>query len=123
MQTIVNQSNEPLTAPSVTGANPQLVRGEIARWLREYIANLLALDPATIDGRITFDRYGLDSSAAVGMTGDLAGWLGYEVDAAAPYDYPSIDSLSHALASDEQLCVAFAAARASDSSQGANAGE
>ena len=46
---------------------------------------------------IPFDRYGLDSSAAVGMTGDLEDWLGKEVEPILLYDYPTIETLARHL--------------------------
>ena len=75
----------------------------IVAWLVDYLAELLALEPGEIDTETPFNRYGLDSSAAVGMTGDLAGWLHYDVDPASVYDYPSIGQLAASLASDPQV--------------------
>ncbi|MEL6606584.1 MAG: acyl carrier protein, partial [Cyanobacteria bacterium J06614_10] len=36
---------------------------------------------------------GLDSSAAIGLTGDLEDWLGQSVDPTLLYDYPTVDAL------------------------------
>ena len=66
---------------------------DVQGWIVAYLSNLLETDPDNIDTSITFDRYGLDSAAAVGMTGDLEDWLGIEVDPTALYDYPTIESL------------------------------
>jgi len=79
----------PQRHPSVT---------EAQMWLTNYLADLLKLDPGEIDTTTTFDAYGLDSTAAVGLTGDLEEWLGFEVDPAAPYDYPTIEALAQHLA-------------------------
>ncbi|MEM6610979.1 MAG: acyl carrier protein [Cyanobacteria bacterium P01_C01_bin.72] len=67
---------------------------EIQTWTVSYLAELLEIKPDEIDVTIPFDRYGLDSSAAVGMTGDLEEWLGYELDPTLIYDYPTIKSLA-----------------------------
>lgn len=71
---------------------------EIEDWTVAYIADLLEIDPEEIDPALPFDRYGLDSSAAVGLTGDLEDWLGIEIDPTLLYDYPTIDSLAKYLA-------------------------
>ena len=71
---------------------------EIEDWTVAYIADLLEIDPEEIDTALPFDRYGLDSSAAVGLTGDLEDWLGREVDPTLLYDYPTIESLAKYLA-------------------------
>ena len=70
----------------------------IVAWLREYIAGILGVPVEKIDSDASFQQLGLDSSAAVGMTGDLADWLGIEIDPAAAYDYPSIGALAGRLA-------------------------
>ncbi len=69
----------------------------IQAWLVSYLAELLEIEPDEIDVRITFERYGLDSSAAVIMTGDLEEWLGYELDPTLIYDYPTIEALARHL--------------------------
>ena len=66
---------------------------EIQAWIVSYLAELLEVDPDEVDVTIPFDRYGLDSAAAVGLTGDLEEWLGHEVDPTVLYDYPTITSL------------------------------
>jgi acyl carrier protein len=71
---------------------------DIRRWLTAYVAKLLESDEDSVDVTVPFERFGLDSSAAVGMTGDLEEWLGLELDPTLPYDYPTIDALSRHLA-------------------------
>jgi acyl carrier protein len=66
---------------------------ELQDWLVSYLAELLDIELAEIDVTLTFDRYGLDSSAAIAMTGDLADWLGAELDPTLIYDYPTIEAL------------------------------
>ncbi|MBV8882511.1 MAG: acyl carrier protein [Chroococcidiopsidaceae cyanobacterium CP_BM_RX_35] len=66
---------------------------EIQDWIVAYLAELLEIQPEEVDITIPFDRYGLDSSAAVGLTGDLEDWLGEEVDPTLLYDYPTVESL------------------------------
>ncbi|KJH71678.1 acyl carrier protein [Aliterella atlantica] len=66
---------------------------EIQDWIVNYLADLLEIEPDEVDVTIPFDRYGLDSSAAVGMTGDLETWLGRELDPTLLYDYPTVEAL------------------------------
>ncbi|MGF1589152.1 MAG: acyl carrier protein [Pleurocapsa sp.] len=70
---------------------------ELQTWMIEYVAELLEVEPDKIDVAIAFDRYGLDSSAAVGLAGDLEDWLERELDPTLLYDYPTIGSLSEHL--------------------------
>ena len=80
------------------GQNQKLPsKAEIKTWIVNYIADLLEVEPSKIDGSIPFDRYGLDSSAAVGLAGDLEDWLDEELDPTMLYDYPTIDSLTEHL--------------------------
>lgn len=66
---------------------------EIQVWIVSYLADLLKVDSEEIEVTIPFDRYGLDSSAAVGLTGDLEDWLGCELDPTLLYDYPTVEAL------------------------------
>jgi len=70
---------------------------EIETWIVDYVAELLEVEPDKIDVTIPFDRYGLDSSAAVGLAGDLEDWLDEELDPTMLYDYPTIESLTQHL--------------------------
>ncbi|MBD3884958.1 acyl carrier protein [Phormidium tenue FACHB-886] len=71
---------------------------EIQAWIVSYLAELLEIEPDDIDVTISFDQYGLDSAAAVGMTGDLEDWLGRKLDPTLLYDYPTVGSFSRHLA-------------------------
>ena len=72
---------------------------EIQDWIVSYIAELLEVEPELVDPSIPFDRYGLDSSAAYALTGDLEDWFGREIDPTAIYDYPTVEALSEHLSS------------------------
>ncbi len=72
---------------------------DIQEWLESYLAKTLNLDLDEIDIMKPFDGYGLDSSTAITMTGDLEKWLGIEIDPTLAYDYPTIKSLAKELAS------------------------
>ncbi len=83
------------------GAAPPTAQ-EIRTWLVRYVATLFERKESGIDVSVPFERFGLDSSATVGMTGDLEEWLGFELDPTLPYDYPTIDSLSRHLAEESR---------------------
>lgn len=78
---------------------------EITSWLVSYFANLLEICPSEIDLSIPFHRYGIESSAAISMTGDLEEWLGYEFEPTIVYDYPTIITLAQHII--EELQSAF----------------
>lgn len=67
---------------------------EISEWLVSYMAKLTAIDPDQIDTTLPFNNYGIDSTAAAGLSGDLAKWLGLKLKDSAALDHPTIDGLS-----------------------------
>jgi acyl carrier protein len=72
--------------------------GDIGDWMVEYLAELLGMAPAEISTTTSFEVYGLDSTAAVGMSGDLSEWLGLNLDADLAFEFPTIASLAQHLA-------------------------
>lgn len=82
----VNQDSVELTEP------------KIREWLVSYLAELLEIQADKVDVEATFARYGLDSSAAVVLAGDLENWLGKEIEPTILYDYPTIADLAQYLA-------------------------
>ncbi len=78
---------------TLTVKDKEISATEIQDWIVTYLGELLEVDPDDIDVTIPFDRYGLDSSAAVGLTGDLEDWLGKEIDPTLLYDYPTVEAL------------------------------
>lgn len=77
---------------------PLVTEKEIKAWLISYMAELTEMDGDEIDPNLPFERYDLDSSAAVGLTVDLEQWLGRELDPTLLYDYPNIEILAKHLA-------------------------
>ena len=67
---------------------------KIQSWLVEQIADVLSLDPTTIDVKQPLTRYGLDSIDAVTLVGDLEDWLDLELPSTLLWDYPSIEKAS-----------------------------
>jgi myxalamid-type polyketide synthase MxaE and MxaD len=67
-------------------------------WLVARIAATLRVDPATIEAEAPFDSYGLSSTEAVALSGDLQELLGRELPATLVYEYPTISRLARYLA-------------------------
>ena len=71
---------------------------EIQAWLIARIADTLRLKPSDIDVHKPFDSYGMSSTEAVILSGDLEELLGSKLSPTLIYDYPSIAVLSPFLA-------------------------
>jgi len=71
---------------------------EIEEFLVSYLARLLGTPPERISNRVSFSRYGLDSSASIAMTSELSDWLGRDLDPTINYSYPTIAALAKHLA-------------------------
>ena len=76
----------------------QFTSVKIREWIVSYMSNLLEIEPDEVDVETTFARYGLDSSAAIVLTGDLGDWLGIQLDPTLVYDYPTIAAIADYLA-------------------------
>lgn len=91
--------NSEVNTTSIIALKQIPTTAEIQAWIVSYLAELLEVDSEEIDITIPFDRYGLDSSAAVGLTGDLEEWLETEIDPTLLYDYPTVEALVQHLSS------------------------
>ncbi|NJL82099.1 MAG: acyl carrier protein [Chloroflexaceae bacterium] len=88
----------PQITPQSASTKPLPTATTIQTWVAAYIAELLEVEPSEVDTSLPFDRYGLDSSAAVGLTGDLEDWLERKLDPTLLYDYPTVEALAQHLA-------------------------
>ena len=102
---IQNSQNSLVTNSSAvkTDIIKLLTAEEIQAWIVSYLAQLLEIDPDEVDVTITFDQYGLDSSTAIGMTGELEDWMGTQLDPTLLYDYPTIKALAQELAKESKM--------------------
>jgi acyl-CoA synthetase (AMP-forming)/AMP-acid ligase II/acyl carrier protein len=67
---------------------------EIENWLVSHLAMYLKVQPEEIDVSQSFAYYGLDSSVAVSLTGDLAEWLHLkQLDPMLFWEYPNVEAL------------------------------
>src|ERR1700722_20161666 len=69
----------------------------IEKWLVERLSNLLGVDALEIDVREPFASYGMGSTEAVSLSGELGDWLGQKVSADLAYEYPTIETLARHL--------------------------
>lgn len=74
----------------------------IQAWLVAKLSERLGLDSHEIDVREPFSSYGLGSTEAVGLSGELAEWLGRRLSPALAYEYPTIETLARHLAESPQ---------------------
>lgn len=70
---------------------------QISNWLITYVSHLVEMSPEDVATDVTFDSYGIDSTGAAGLSGDLSNWLGCSLNASLIHDYPTIDAVSQYL--------------------------
>ncbi len=80
---------------------PRTTAGEIAGWLAGKLAGPLGIDPADIDVRAPFSRFGLGSLRAVELAGELETRLGRSLSPTLIYEYPTIEALSRFLSGED----------------------
>lgn len=78
---------------------------EIQNWLVAYLAEALEVEPDTIDTSQHLQDYGLDSAAAVGLTGDLGDWLERDLDPTLLVDYTTIEAIAQYLGGTEEVVL------------------
>ncbi len=83
-----------LTAPQQRPRTAETIQS----WLINAISQQLKVAPQEIDTREPFARYGLDSVAAVSLSGELEAWLERRLSPTLTYDYPTIEALTRYLA-------------------------
>jgi acyl transferase domain-containing protein/acyl carrier protein len=69
----------------------------IQAWLVAKLSERLGLESREIDIREPFASYGLGSTEAVTLAGELAEWLGRKLSPALAYEYPTIEALARHL--------------------------
>jgi acyl carrier protein len=97
----MQDSAEPVTIPLARTLGLETGRrangasaAEIESWLVSYLANLLAIPESEVSRTLTFEQFGLDSAAAVAMTGDLARWLGTDLDPNVASKHKTVSALA-----------------------------
>jgi natural product biosynthesis luciferase-like monooxygenase protein len=75
----------------------------IEAWLLAKIAEHLQILPVEINIRQPLAQYGLNSLAAVRISGELQEWLGREFSPTLLYDYPTVEGLARHLADETSV--------------------
>jgi acyl-CoA synthetase (AMP-forming)/AMP-acid ligase II/acyl carrier protein len=92
----------PLPATMASVATSPLMERQtpaaIQRWMVNWLATALKVAPASLDVRLSFADYGLDSLTAVELAEALATTLGVSLSPTLVYEYPTIEALSVYLA-------------------------
>src|SRR5579863_537365 len=70
----------------------------VQTWLVSKLSERLGIEPHEIDIREPLASYGLGSTDAVILAGELAEWLGHKLSPALVYEYPTIEALARHLA-------------------------
>ncbi|MBH8565206.1 acyl carrier protein [Nostoc sp. CENA67] len=71
---------------------------QISKWIKTYLADILEVEAEKIDENYEFERFGLNSSAAVSLVGDLEEWLGFELSPSLFFEFNTIAQVSTYLA-------------------------
>ncbi len=77
----------------------------IQAWLVARVSETLGIAPQEIDVREPFVSYGLGSTEAVSLAGELAEWLERKLSPALVYEYPTIEALALHLATSPDVPV------------------
>jgi acyl carrier protein len=67
---------------------------DFEQWLCGVLGELLDIPPDKVDVATHFDRYGLDSSAAISLTEMIGRYIGKTLEPTLLYEYPSIRALA-----------------------------
>jgi len=67
---------------------------ELEHWLAAHVGDLVDIPTKDVDVQARFDRYGIDSAAAVGVTLDLESHLGRDFSPTLLYEHPTIERLA-----------------------------
>ena len=81
----------------------------IEKWLADKLSELLGVEAREIDLREPFASYGMGSTEAVTLSGELGEWLGQKVPADLAYEFPTIESLARHLSGSAEAPPAAAA--------------
>lgn len=88
------------TSPKVTSSVEA-----IQVWLADQLADVLSLDPASVDVNKPLTRYGLDSIDAVTLVADLEDWLDLELPSTLLWDYPTIAKAATYLVNEFEISI------------------
>jgi len=82
----------------LSGTHARPKARDIRDWIVAELAKSMNVAASQIDAIAPLHSLGIDSLAAIGLSGGLASYLGRDVPATLMWDYESIDAIAHALA-------------------------
>lgn len=71
---------------------------EIQAWLVARLSRQLRIAPEELNARESLASYGLDSRAAISLSGEMEEWLGRRLSPTLVWDYPTIEGIALHLA-------------------------
>ncbi|WP_433192828.1 acyl carrier protein [Nocardia sp. CA-107356] len=83
-----------------------LTAEEVERWLQEKIAYKLSAEASEISVDDFFDTFGLDSTEALVLAGELESWLGFELETTALWYHPTIAELAKYIVAEKDRLAA-----------------
>ncbi|WP_446717954.1 phosphopantetheine-binding protein [Crocosphaera sp. Alani8] len=86
-----------VTTESIKDSNLEITEENIANLLLTKLTGVLGLEEDELDMETSFSEYGLDSSVALTLTGELGEWLGMELEPTLFWEYTNIDELTEYL--------------------------
>ena len=95
-----------MTSPATQNPTVTSPVKAIQAWLVKQLADVLSLDPTTVDITQPLTRYGLDSIDAVTLVADLEDWLDLELPSTLLWDYPTIAKASIYLVDEFEVSIA-----------------
>lgn len=69
-------------------------QSDVSDWLVVRLAAVLRMNSKLMDRDELFANFGLDSSVAIAITGELQDWLNIQIDPTVFWEYPSINQMS-----------------------------
>jgi thioesterase domain-containing protein/acyl carrier protein len=89
-----------MSMPAIENSTLQTARSadDIRAWILRELSRSMNVEPSSFDTTAPLDTLGVDSLAAIGMTGALAGWLQRDLPTTLMWEYDSIDAIANGLA-------------------------
>jgi acyl-CoA synthetase (AMP-forming)/AMP-acid ligase II/acyl carrier protein len=94
-----------LPTESRPAAERDLTPAVVRQWMVHKLAELLEIDPASVDVHRPIREYGLDSIISLGVVGAIEEWLCRTVDDDLLHRYPTIDALAHHLGQPDEAAA------------------
>ncbi len=88
----------PRLPESAKPSDREWIQGQVCEWLGQWLITRIGITPQEISADRRFDDYGLDSLAAVELSGELEDWSGVELTPTRAWENPTIADMSRFVA-------------------------